>query len=46
VDFIIPVAAMSNVLNVVVWYYSAYVRVERNTVACPVRNGGLGYLGG
>jgi hypothetical protein len=46
VDFIIPVAAMNNVPNVVVWYYSAYVRVERNTVACPVRNGGLGYLGG
>jgi hypothetical protein len=46
VDFIIPVAVMSNALNVRVWYYFAYARVERNTVAYLVRDGGLGYLGG
>jgi hypothetical protein len=46
VDFIIPVAVMSNVLNVRVWYYFAYARVERNTGACPVKDGGLDYLGG
>ncbi|MEJ2235645.1 MAG: hypothetical protein P8X67_17160 [Syntrophobacterales bacterium] len=44
-DFIIQVAAMSNALNVRVWYYFVYVRVKRNTVACPVKGGGLDCLG-
>jgi hypothetical protein len=45
VDFIIQVAAMSNALNVRGWCYFAYVRVKRDTVACPVKGGGLDYLG-